>query len=60
MSKKDQQNQKSKVIINNRIDQSKGATVIGDSFENIKTSQPQTITQSFSTPVRPGLRPKNK
>ncbi len=60
MSNKVQKNQQSKVIINNKLQRPKGAVVIGDSFDQIKTSEPQTITQSFSTPVRPGLHPKNK
>jgi len=64
MSKKDHQNQSKDQNANTPAHRrelpSGGSIFIGDSATDSKSSEPQTITQSFATPVRPGLRPKNK
>lgn len=60
MNNKLSQNQKPKTIANNQRQVSNDSITVGDSYQNVKGSSEQMITQSCATPKRPGLRPTKK
>ncbi len=60
MSNKTSQNQKPKTTTNNREQVSNESITVGDSYNKVKGSSDQMITQACATPKRPGLRPTKK
>ncbi|BCK29684.1 hypothetical protein VCSRO77_3099 [Vibrio cholerae] len=60
MSNKTSQNQKPKTTTHNREQVANESITVGDSYNNVKSSAEQMITQSCATPKRPGLRPTKK